>query len=66
MPNMASLRIQRWAVSPSVYEYGIIYKPGTHHGNADAMSQRHLQQPSAKKEHQKRVLMMENVPRVSR
>lgn len=59
VPNMASPRIQRWAVTLRAYEYVIIYKPGKHHGNADAMSRLPLQQPSAQKEQEERVLWCE-------
>ena len=65
VPNMASPRIQRWAVTLRAYEYEIIYKPGKHHGNADAMSRLPLPQPAAKEEQEERVLMMETVTLVS-
>ncbi|XP_061594943.1 uncharacterized protein K02A2.6-like [Cololabis saira] len=61
VPNMASPRIQRWAVTLRAYEYEIIYKPGKHHGNADAMSRLPLPQPAAMVEQEERVLMMETV-----
>lgn len=31
IPQMGSLRVQRWAVTLSAYEYNIVYKPGKHH-----------------------------------
>ena len=43
VPNMASPRIQQWAVTMRAYEYEIVYKPRKHHDNADAMSRRNLQ-----------------------
>uniref|UniRef100_A0A8C6WE53 ribonuclease H n=1 Tax=Neogobius melanostomus TaxID=47308 RepID=A0A8C6WE53_9GOBI len=38
VPQMASPRIQRWAVTLRAYEYEIVYKPGKYHSNADALS----------------------------
>ncbi|XP_039511288.1 uncharacterized protein K02A2.6-like [Pimephales promelas] len=65
VPQMASPRIQRWAVALRAYEYEMVYKPGKHHGNADALSRLPLYQPSVKKEQEERVLMLENVTLVS-
>ena len=38
VPNLASARIQRWALLLSAYRYSIQYKPGSRHANADALS----------------------------
>ncbi|XP_062400896.1 uncharacterized protein K02A2.6-like [Sardina pilchardus] len=65
VPQMASPRIQRWAVTLRAYEYEIVYKPGKHHSNADALSRLPLPQQSVKREQEDRVLMMENVTLVS-
>ncbi|XP_056098696.1 uncharacterized protein K02A2.6-like [Rhinichthys klamathensis goyatoka] len=65
VPQMASPRIQRWAVALRAYEYEIVYKPGKHHGNADALSRLPLPQPPVTKEQEERVLMLENVTLVS-
>ena len=38
VPTMTTSRIQRWALTLSAYQYSIQYHPGTHMGNADALS----------------------------
>ena len=38
IPTIASARIQRWALTLSMYEYTIKFKSGTTNGNADALS----------------------------
>ena len=38
IPPMASVRIQRWALTLSTYDYSIIFKPGEEHANADMCS----------------------------
>ena len=38
IPQMASSRIQRWALTLSAYQYSILYKPGETHSNADGLS----------------------------
>ena len=38
VPPQASGRIQRWALTLSMYEYSLIFKRTADHGNADAMS----------------------------
>ena len=38
VPQMASARIQRWAITLSAYHYTIRYKAGKHLSNADAFS----------------------------
>ena len=42
IPQMASPRVQRWALTLSGYDYNIMYKPGKHHCNADMLSIRPL------------------------
>ena len=38
IPQMASARIQRWALTLNAYNYNIAYKPGKQHCNADVLS----------------------------
>ena len=38
IPVTAALRIQRWALTLAAYDYNIVYKPGSSHSNADALS----------------------------
>ena len=38
IPAHASARIQRWALTLGMYEYHLMYKAGSAHGNADALS----------------------------
>ena len=38
VPQQASPRVQRWALTLAAYEYKIAYKAGTTNGNADALS----------------------------
>ena len=38
IPTIASARIQRWALTLSMYEYTIKFKSGAANGNADALS----------------------------
>ena len=38
VPVMASVGIQRWALTLSAYQYNIEYKPGSTHANADGFS----------------------------
>ena len=38
IPTTASNRIQRWALTLSMYEYSISFKPSIAHSNADALS----------------------------
>ena len=38
IPQLASARIQRWALILSAYDYVISYKPGDQHANADSLS----------------------------
>ena len=48
IPTMASVRLQRWALTLSAYDYPIGYKPGNQHANADALS--HLPLPDHPKD----------------
>lgn len=45
IPQLASARIQRWALTLSAYDYTIMYKPGTEHANADLLSRLPLPEP---------------------
>ena len=38
IPQLASARIQRWALTLSAYDYTIVYRPGTEMANADSLS----------------------------
>ena len=38
VPNMASTRLIRWALSLCAYQYLIVFHPGKQNGNADALS----------------------------
>ena len=38
VPQMASARLQRWALTLGAYDYHIVYKPGESHNNADMLS----------------------------
>lgn len=60
VPQMASPRIQRWAVTLRAYEYEIIYRPGKDHGNADALSRLPLPEVPKAEGPVERVLMLEN------
>lgn len=60
VPQMASLRIQRWAVTLRAYEYTIMYKEGKHHNNADALSRLPLSETSVQDGPEERVLMIES------
>ncbi len=37
-PMMASGRVQRWSLTLLGYEYELVYRPGSHNGNADSLS----------------------------
>lgn len=58
IPEMGSPRVQRWAVRLSAYEYNIVYKPGKHHANADALSRPPVTEKMGKGEKTEQVLMM--------
>ena len=38
VPQLASTRLQRWALTLSAYDHEISYKPGDKHANADSLS----------------------------
>ena len=38
VPQMASARLQRWALTLGAYDYKISYRPGKDHANADMLS----------------------------
>ncbi|XP_030580469.1 uncharacterized protein K02A2.6-like [Archocentrus centrarchus] len=59
IPQMGSPRVQRWAVTLSAYEYHIVYKPGKHHANADALSRLPVPDTAPEKEMTEQVLMMD-------
>lgn len=59
IPQMGSPRVQRWTVRLSAYKYNIVYKPGKHHANADAMSRLPVPVKLRKEERTKQVLMMD-------
>nr|XP_033960387.1 uncharacterized protein K02A2.6-like [Pseudochaenichthys georgianus] len=60
VPQMASPRIQRWAVSLRAYEYTIVYKEGKYHNNADALSRLPLPEKPDLGRPEDRVLMLES------
>ncbi|XP_061156017.1 uncharacterized protein K02A2.6-like [Syngnathus typhle] len=59
IPQMGSPRVQRWAVKLSAYQYNIVYKPGKHHANADAVSRMPVPVKLRKEESTEQVLMMD-------
>lgn len=59
VPQMASPRIQRWAVTLRAYEYTIVYKEGKYHCNADALSRLPLPE-EAEEKLEERVLRLES------
>ena len=60
IPHMGSPRVQRWAVHLSAYEYNIVYQPGKHHANADALSRMPLAELGGD-EAKEQVLMMDRL-----
>ena len=58
VPQMASPRIQRWAVTLRAYEYTIVYKEGNFHNNADALSRLPLPEKPDLEGPEERVLML--------
>lgn len=58
IPQMGSPRVQRWAVTLNAYECNLVYKPGKHHTNADALSRLPVPEAAPEKEMIERVLMM--------
>ncbi|XP_057674326.1 uncharacterized protein K02A2.6-like [Corythoichthys intestinalis] len=61
IPQMASPRLQRWAITLGGYDYNIIYKAGKDHANADAFSRLALGVKESKNEDEERVLMFEDL-----
>ena len=62
IPQMASSRIQRWALTLSAYQYSILYKPGDTHSNADGLSRLPLpESPSNPPPPGDTILMMETL-----
>ncbi|XP_064642179.1 uncharacterized protein K02A2.6-like [Lineus longissimus] len=47
IPPTAALRIQRWALTLSAYDYKIVYRPGQQNGNADGLSRLPASPPPA-------------------
>lgn len=60
VPQMASPRIQRWAVTLRAYEYTIVYKEGKNHCNADALSRLPLPVKAEVERREETVLMLES------
>nr|XP_023659478.1 uncharacterized protein K02A2.6-like [Paramormyrops kingsleyae] len=58
IPQMGSPRVQRWAVHLSAYNYNIVYRPGKHHANADALSRLPVTEVVREEAHEQ-VLMMD-------
>ena len=60
--QLASARIQRWALSLSAYEYTIAYKSGDQHANADSLSRLPLpEQPAQIEQPADIVLLLETL-----
>uniref|UniRef100_A0A8C1WPY5 Reverse transcriptase RNase H-like domain-containing protein n=1 Tax=Cyprinus carpio TaxID=7962 RepID=A0A8C1WPY5_CYPCA len=60
VPQMASPRIQRWAVTLGGYEYTIVYKAGKEHQNADGLSRLPLTEKGVETPaEEERVLLLE-------
>lgn len=57
IPQMGSPRVQRWAVTLNAYECNIVYKPGKHHANVDALSRLPVPEAEPEKEMSEQVLM---------
>lgn len=60
VPQLASPRILRWAVTFRAYKYTIVCKEGKYHNNADALSHLLLSEKADQERPEKRVLMMES------
>lgn len=50
VPTLAAARMQRWAVILQAYRYEVEYRPGSEHGNADALSRLPCKQADAEAE----------------
>lgn len=61
VPQMASPRIQRWAVTLGAYDYVVIYKPGKAHSNADALSRLPVQGEEEQEQEVERVLLLDQL-----
>ena len=57
VPQMASPRIQRWAVTLREYKYTIVYKERKYHCNADALSSHPLPEKVEVERLEERVLI---------
>ena len=44
IPEIASSRLQRWAIILSTYDYQVKYQPSAQHGNADGLSRLPIQE----------------------
>ena len=44
IPETTSIRLQRWAIILSAYDYEVKYQPSTQHGNADGLSRLPVQE----------------------
>lgn len=56
---MGSPRIQRWAVTLSAYEYHIVYKPGKHHANGNALNRLPMSETTSDMEMMEEVLVID-------
>ena len=62
IPQMASPRLQRWAVTLAAYEYTIVYKVGRDHANVDALSRLPLEgKEQTMPEDKERVMLFEDI-----
>lgn len=56
---MGSPRIQRWAVTLSAYGYHIVYKPGKHHANGNALNRLPMSETTSDMEIMEQVFMID-------
>ena len=61
VPEIASPRVQRWALTLSAYEYKIVFKPGRNHGNSDCFSRLPLPDTEEDAEDTDRVLLINDL-----
>ena len=61
VPEIASPRVQRWALTLSAYEYKIVFKPGRNHGNSDCFSRLPLPDTEENVEDTDRVLLLNDL-----